>query len=729
MYAVEPSAVLGGPLPAKMAETPSTTSVHADISPSHSEAYLFTKAKDTIPAEVSGSSNDCLICETGPGGSICPWVCSKPYRSWPLIELVRQYEILGVRYQYEQLCQSLMESIGQDVSGMRKCGAAERSGRFAPRESFNRWLMERRSVMAAHVDPLIPSPTVRSLSAREDNVVQESPSASIAREILDDLPMKIHIGETSAETRGNILRFSRLLVSEIRANPKTAAALSPADVEPIMQWIRELQDGEETPCIPSANIGLNARPQSSEDSVQDSLPQPTKGKNHTNEDSPQTVDEKVVDVNPFQGSTKEDVYNTVRLARPVVERLYAEKVSRVVRQLQQISRDAANRVEKFCKSGTSSKETGVVNSPDASASRETFARQFKRRCVVPRGGEVQFGSVKWMSGRNTEFFEFTDDLNARFEDACAVSAPGQQNLSRKYAIKGYKLAQLWRRFALKSGTKGKSDSKSEVLCRKSLDAGCVCEGQGWRGGDWTCTCVRDLINRIRSVESIGPLFASAVFALLCRYHCICGCQNQGKGLQCAVPPNVLDVLREDLEVNCELFASPFNVYLDNYCSIFPDVDVMFGSWGSFFDPSFELVEGSFEANPPFDEVLMARMVERLLLWLRKSEESQEGSRPLSFCLSLPDWSNGPSDFMDLLKKSKYLRYADVIPEGKHSYLNGFQHFCHASDLQVPAVCGTFFAVLQNDAGTKAWPVTDTFIKRLKEAWSAYDAYDNAGVSL
>ncbi|EPT27207.1 phosphorylated CTD-interacting factor 1 [Toxoplasma gondii TgCatPRC2] len=716
MPAADSVAVRGGPRPEATSQTDTVPADHGDISSSYSDAFVFTEAKGPIPTKVLDSSNDCLTCEARFGASMRLWVCSKPYTSWPLIELVRQYEILGVRLQYEQLCQSLVKNIRQSMPGMDICGCGDRSRWFAPRESFNRWLMERRSIVACHADPLIPSPIQPSLSSREGDIDEESECVSITREILDDLPMKIHIGDTSLETRENVLRFTQMLASEMRVNQQMVAELPPSDVQPIMQWIRELEDGEGARPLIASHTGHNER-RRLENSVSNALPQANMVNNGATEAPTEKQDEDTL-VEISQSSIKEVVYNTIRLARPVVECLYAEKVSRVVRQLQEISRDAASRVQEFCKSCNSSKNAGVAETLDVSATRETVARHFKRRCVRPRGGEVQFGCIRWMSGRNNEFFEFTGDLSARFKDGSPFSPSGQQSLTRKYAIKGYKLAQLWRRFVMKSGQKDMCDGTDvEVLCKKALDPGCVCEGRGWRGGDWTCECVRDLIDRIRSVKSIGSLFASAVFALLCRYHSICGCQNQGKGLQYAVPPNVLDVLRDDLKVNCELFASPFNVHFDNYCSIFPDVDVMFGSRGSFFDPSFQLLEGSFEANPPFDEVLMARMVQRLLSWLKKSEERQRESLPLSFCLSLPDWSNGPSEFMYLLKKSEYLRYSEVIPEGKHVYLNGFQHFCHTCDLEVPAVCGTFFAVLQNEAGTKAWPVTDTFINRLKEAWS------------
>jgi hypothetical protein len=49
------------------------------------------------------------------------------------------------------------------------------------------------------------------------------------------------------------------------------------------------------------------------------------------------------------------------------------------------------------------------------------------------------------------------------------------------------------------------------------------------------------------------------------------------------PGSLFHVLREELGVSLECFASPLNCYFGRYCSAFRDLDPCFGSLGSFFD--------------------------------------------------------------------------------------------------------------------------------------------------
>jgi len=52
--------------------------------------------------------------------------------------------------------------------------------------------------------------------------------------------------------------------------------------------------------------------------------------------------------------------------------------------------------------------------------------------------------------------------------------------------------------------------------------------------------------------------------------------------QAAAGPNVFDLLRQQLSVGFECFASPLNAHFSRFGSAFPDVDAPFGSSGSFF---------------------------------------------------------------------------------------------------------------------------------------------------
>ena len=72
------------------------------------------------------------------------------------------------------------------------------------------------------------------------------------------------------------------------------------------------------------------------------------------------------------------------------------------------------------------------------------------------------------------------------------------------------------------------------------------------------------------------------------------------------------LVRRRRRVRREGFASPLNCRYSSFCSVFPDVDWVFGSVGSFFDDAcFRPRTGSFEANPPFVAELMQAMARRV----------------------------------------------------------------------------------------------------------------------
>eukprot|EP00438_Fugacium_kawagutii_P031012 Skav224085 [mRNA] locus=scaffold942:355461:362238:+ [translate_table: standard] len=112
----------------------------------------------------------------------------------------------------------------------------------------------------------------------------------------------------------------------------------------------------------------------------------------------------------------------------------------------------------------------------------------------------------------------------------------------------------------------------------------------------------------------------------------------GSSWQLGTSVEVLSVfawLRDKMGVSCEVFASPLNCYFAEYYSAFPDVDVFFGSRGSFFDVE-NLPAGSYEVGPPYTEEVMELMARKLLRHLHSSQQAQE---PLSFVVFVPHWGD------------------------------------------------------------------------------------------
>lgn len=77
-------------------------------------------------------------------------------------------------------------------------------------------------------------------------------------------------------------------------------------------------------------------------------------------------------------------------------------------------------------------------------------------------------------------------------------------------------------------------------------------------------------------------FHGALWALHYRYRTLLGGLRkfEGSGLQAAVPPHTFDALTRVFDVSMECFASPFNCNFANFCSVFDDIDPLFGSYVS-----------------------------------------------------------------------------------------------------------------------------------------------------
>ncbi|BFZ13338.1 hypothetical protein BsWGS_16377 [Bradybaena similaris] len=204
-------------------------------------------------------------------------------------------------------------------------------------------------------------------------------------------------------------------------------------------------------------------------------------------------------------------------------------------------------------------------------------------------------------------------------------------------------------------------------------------------------------------------FLARVWCLLKRYQAYFGSgPNEGKGNQGALTPVLMECLHRLFGVTFECFASPLNCYFKQYCSAFPDTDGYFGSRGPFL--SFYPTSGSFEANPPFSDELMAAMVDHMESLLSETNE------PLSFIVFIPDWRDPPPEALIKLENSKFKRKQFVFPAFEHEYRHGFQHLPSArNEMNCKAIFGTLVVFLQNDAGYARWTPTEEKIKELTQA--------------
>eukprot|EP00117_Sycon_ciliatum_P001924 scpid53179/ scgid2600/ Phosphorylated CTD-interacting factor 1 len=208
-------------------------------------------------------------------------------------------------------------------------------------------------------------------------------------------------------------------------------------------------------------------------------------------------------------------------------------------------------------------------------------------------------------------------------------------------------------------------------------------------------------------------FRERLLCMLKRYETLLG-DMSAVNLQGALPVAAFHCLHVEFGVTMECFASPLNCYFPQYCSLYANTDSVFGSRGSFF--SFRPVEGSLAANPPFCEEVIERMVDHMEALLSATE------RPLSFNIVIPEWREPPTRGAVKMDRSKFLRSHSVLPARDHVYRSGKQHLITSTrQLNFTASFGTEVFFLQNEAGKRKWPVTDAKMDALRKAFAAPDS--------
>ena len=160
----------------------------------------------------------------------------------------------------------------------------------------------------------------------------------------------------------------------------------------------------------------------------------------------------------------------------------------------------------------------------------------------------------------------------------------------------------------------------------------------------------------------------------------------GKGLQWAVPCQVMNILRHRLKCDTELFASPINNFFGKYYSLFP-FDKVFGSLGNFFAaPDSHFLTGTYQVNPPFIDCLFTKTTQRILKLLRIADEN---NRDLTFIYIMPHWE----DFVtyNLVVESQYcVKQINLRP-------NNHYYYQHITNNYIRARFGTSVIFLSTNA--------------------------------
>nr|CAG4651643.1 EOG090X02BU [Triops cancriformis] len=127
----------------------------------------------------------------------------------PDVEILRCNLLAKLRQSYHEMCHS-------------------REGVEAPKESFNRWLMERK-VVDKGSDPLFPTQCVPEISQ------------SMYREIMNDLPMKLERPKYTGDARKQLSKYAEAAKKMIESRNATSESrkIVKWNVEDTFQWLRK----------------------------------------------------------------------------------------------------------------------------------------------------------------------------------------------------------------------------------------------------------------------------------------------------------------------------------------------------------------------------------------------------------------------------------------------------------------------------------------------------------
>lgn len=185
------------------------------------------------------------------------------------------------------------------------------------------------------------------------------------------------------------------------------------------------------------------------------------------------------------------------------------------------------------------------------------------------------------------------------------------------------------------------------------------------------------------VNSTDDFLTKIISCIIIRYNTL-----ESYNQQAAVLPELYQYLGDNYNVDCELFASAFNCFYNNYCSLYYDIELYCGSKGNFFN--MDIIKGFYVANPPFDNTIMKNMALQLVNSLKKSNDE------LSVFITIPDWDKpeyGGFECLDILKKSGYIQYIEKIHKNRVIFFDYYNN-------QHKNLVGVNFILIQNKNGKK-----------------------------
>ncbi|SPJ09941.1 conserved Plasmodium membrane protein, unknown function [Plasmodium sp. DRC-Itaito] len=202
-------------------------------------------------------------------------------------------------------------------------------------------------------------------------------------------------------------------------------------------------------------------------------------------------------------------------------------------------------------------------------------------------------------------------------------------------------------------------------------------------------------------------FYYLLFFLLIRYHTIIG-NISHSGLQNCIPKRIMKAIKKYMNVNVECFSSPFNSVLENYCSVFSDIDIFFGSKGDFF--KYTLKSGVYEVNPPFDIFLINKLIIYILFKLKMDINH------LTFFLIIP-YMKDINYYYELLFSSPYLSHFFLLQRNTYTFST---RLFEGRENEYISTCDCFVFILQNKKAQIENRVHKKKVLKIKKLWQNVD---------
>ena len=184
----------------------------------------------------------------------------------------------------------------------------------------------------------------------------------------------------------------------------------------------------------------------------------------------------------------------------------------------------------------------------------------------------------------------------------------------------------------------------------------------------------DVYNKLKE-NFIGNLkfIDDYIWSIIFRYQLL-----SSNNHQLGILPSIINNMQHDYNLTFECFASSINCTLKNYCSIYYDIEHLFGSHGNFFNKNF--IEGVYTFNPPYQKNIIDKGYLKINYHL---DLANKNNKELTFILTIPVWDKegqkminysnkidyGEFEVINKIKESKFFRGLRIISKEEFTYID------------------------------------------------------------